>query len=187
MSPEPGPVQTAMDTSVAKAVLRDFLSSLVQPCVPPSAAKAAKVQRTLAEAWQGAATSDVLVRSRGDDLCRYQEERRCACAMRKGSREGCSFAIDRRFETQLAAFSPAARRFYVAQGMDTLLDHLRDVLQIPAAARLRKRSDQTVAVYGWSLHTSIHRRHLRPSVRVQGKQPNRWAMEEITTERQSEG
>ena len=158
MSPEPGPVQTAMDTSVAKAVLRDFLSSLVQPCVPPSAAKAAKVQRTLAEVWKGAAMSDVLVRSRGDDLCRYQEERRCACAARKGSREGCSFAIDRRFETQLVAFSPAAARFYVAQGMDTLLDHLRDVLQIPAAARLRKRSDQTVTVYGWSLHTSIHRR-----------------------------
>ena len=179
MSPEPGPVQTAMDTSVAKAVLRDFLSSLVQPCVPPSAAKAAKVQRTLAEAWQGAATSDVLVRSRGDDLCRYQEERRCACAMRKGSREGCSFAIDRRFETQLAAFSPAARRFYVAQGMDTLLDHLRDVLQIPAAARLRKRSDQTVTVYGWSLHTSIHRRPPSVCVRVHGKQPNRWAMEEL--------
>ena len=157
-------MQTAMDTSVAKAVLRDFLSSLVQPCVPPSAAKAAKVQRTLAEVWKGAATSDVLVRSRGDDLCRYQEERRCACAMRKGSREGCSFAIDRRFETQLAAFSPAARRFYVAQGMDTLLDHLRDVLQIPAAARLRKRSDQTVAVYGWALDTSPSVRPLpRPS------------------------
>ena len=66
----------------------------MQPCVPPSVAKAAKVQRTLAEVWKGAATSDVLARSRGDDLCRYQEERRCACASRKGSREGCSFAVD---------------------------------------------------------------------------------------------
>jgi hypothetical protein len=54
-------------------------------------------ERTLAEVWKGAATSDVFARSRGDYLCRYQEERRCACASRKGSREGCSFAM--RFET----------------------------------------------------------------------------------------
>ena len=142
-------MQTAMDASVAKAVLRDFLSSLVQPCVPPSAAKAAKVQRTLAEVWKGAATSDVLARSRGDDLCRYQEERRCACASRKGSREGCSFAVDRRFETQLVAFSPAAARFYVSHGLDTLLGHLREVLQMPASAILQRRVDQVV-IYGWS-------------------------------------
>ena len=148
MSPEPGPVQTAMDTSVAKAVLRDFLSSLVQPCVPPSAAKAAKVQRTLAEAWQGAATSDVLVRSRGDDLCRYQEERRCACAMRKGSREGCSFAIDCRFEKELAQFSPAAVRHYVSRGLDAMLLDLKEVLRIPKSAKLQKRSEKVV-LYGW--------------------------------------
>lgn len=140
-----------MDTSIAKSVLRDFLSTLVRPCVPPAVRTAKGVQRTLHEAWWSADTIDVLARSRRDDLCRYQEERRCACAARKGRRGGCSFAIDRRFEAQLVAFSPAAARFYVAQGLDTLLNHLRGVLQIPAAARLRERSDQTVVIYGWAL------------------------------------
>jgi hypothetical protein len=147
-SPEYGPVQTAMDASVAKAVLRDFLSSLVRPCVPPSAAKAAKVQRTLAEVWKGAEVGDVLARSRGDDLCRFQVERRCACATRKGSREGCSFAIDCRFEKELAQFSPAAVRHYVSRGLDAMLLDLKEVLRIPKSAKLQKRSEKVV-LYGW--------------------------------------
>jgi len=107
------------------------------------------VQRTLSEAWRGTAASDVLRRSRHDDLCRYQAERRCGCAPRKGSRDGCFFAIDGRFETQLAAFSPAGARFYISHGLDTLLGHLREVLQIPPNAKLMRRPDRVV-VYGWS-------------------------------------
>ena len=146
----PGPRLTLMDADIAKAVLRDFLSNCLRPCVPPTApAKPSKVQRTLSEAWHGTATSDVLRRSRHDDLCRYQAERRCGCAPRKGSRDGCSFAIDGRFETQLAAFSPAGARFYISHGLDTLLGHLREVLQIPPNAKLMRRPDRVV-VYGWS-------------------------------------
>jgi hypothetical protein len=146
----PGPRLTLMDADIAKTVLRDFLSSHLRPCVrPPGPAKPSKVQRTLSEAWRGTAASDVLRRSRHDDLCRYQAERRCGCAPRKGSRDGCFFAIDGRFETQLAAFSPAGARFYISHGLDTLLGHLREVLQIPPNAKLMRRPDRVV-VYGWS-------------------------------------
>ena len=69
-SPESGPVQMAkMDAPVAKSVLRDFLSTFVRSCVPPPDAKPAKVQRTLAETWQSANASDVLVRSRRGEAC----------------------------------------------------------------------------------------------------------------------
>ena len=146
--PEPGPViQRVMDDSVAKATLRDFLSSIAQPCVPPMAKKA-KVQRTLLEAWQSVETSDVLTRVRCEDVCRYQAEHCCACTARKGGRDVCSFAIDRRFEKQLADFSPAASRYYVARGLDTLLVDLKEVLSIPPSATLRKQSE-SVVVYGW--------------------------------------
>ena len=147
-SPEPGPViQRGMDESVAKAALRDFLSSIARPCAPPMAKKA-KVQRTLMEAWQSVETSDVLTRVRCDDVCRYQAEHSCACAARKGSRDVCSFAIDRRFEKQLADFSPAASRHYVARGLDALLVDLKEVLCIHPSAKLRKQSGSMV-VYGW--------------------------------------
>ena len=107
------------------------------------------------EAWPAAGLAayeglrDVLRRSRHDDLCRYQAERRCGCAPRKGSRDGCFFVIDGQFETQLAAFSPAGARFYISHGLDTLLGHLREVLQIPPNAKLMRRPDRVV-VYGWS-------------------------------------
>ena len=52
-------------------------------------------------------------------------------------------------ETQLAAFSPAGARFYISHGLDTLLGHLREVLQIPPNAKLMRRPDRVV-VYGWS-------------------------------------
>ena len=146
----PGPRLTLMDEDIAKAVLRDFLSNCLRPCVPPTApAKPSKVQRTLSEAWHGTATSDVLRRSRNDELCRYQAERRCGCALRKGSRDGCRFAIDGQFQTQLEAFSPSAARFYISHGLDTLLSHLQLVLQIPPNAKLMRRPDRVV-VYGWS-------------------------------------
>ena len=75
-SPDPGPVQMAkMDAPVAKSVLRDFLSTFVRPCVPPSDAKPAKVQRTLAETWQSANASDVLVRSRRGEACPPRTQR----------------------------------------------------------------------------------------------------------------
>ena len=50
---------------------------------------------------------------------------------------------------KLAAFSPAGARFYISHGLDTLLGHLREVLQIPPNAKLMRRPDRVV-VYGWS-------------------------------------
>ena len=152
MSAAPKPVDPApraMDASVAKEALRDFLRSFVRPCASASAKAPVKVQRTLMETWQNANTVDVLARSRCDELCRYQVERRCACVQRKGSREGCSFAIDRRFEKQLAEFSPELAGHYLSSGLDALLVDLKEALHLPREAKLRTQTDRVV-VYGFA-------------------------------------
>ena len=79
------------------------------------------------------------------------ESPRMVAECTKGSREGCRFAIDGRFEQQLAAFSPAGARFYISHGLDTLLEHLREVLQIPPSSKLMRRPDRVV-VWGFAAH-----------------------------------
>ena len=67
----PAPMATAavaaMDASLARQVLGEFLASYARPCTP-APAKAFKVQRTLKEAFGGAAASNVLQRSRRGTL-----------------------------------------------------------------------------------------------------------------------
>ena len=70
-APAPAPMATAavaaMDASLARQVLGEFLASYARPCTP-APAKAFKVQRTLKEAFGGAAASNVLQRSRRGTL-----------------------------------------------------------------------------------------------------------------------
>ena len=166
----------AMDASLARQVLGEFLASYARPCTS-APAKAFKVQRTLKEAFGGAAASNVLQRSRrgtlrvtllvshplpdgswvlpscsfslADDLQRFQQERSCYCSLRKGSRDACALLVDRQFEKELIAFSPAAARYYLEHGLPSLLLDLRAALQLPPGMAFRRRQADKVVVYGW--------------------------------------
>ena len=70
---------------------------------------------------------------------------------RKGSREGCSFAIDRRFEKQLAEFSPEVAGHYLSSGLDALVVDLKEALHLPREVQLRKQSERGVVVYGFAV------------------------------------
>jgi hypothetical protein len=80
----------------------------------------------------------------------FQRERRCYCALRKGSRDGCYFDIDRSFEKQLVDHHSEAAKFYVQRGLKVLLADVREALELPAGMALSKCSaGKFVRVYGW--------------------------------------
>ena len=85
-----------------------------------------------------------------DDVVSFQRERRCYCAHRKGSRDGCYFEVDTQFEKQLVEFHPAAAHFYVQRGLSALLVDLREAMELPTGAALSRRSQgKGVRIYGW--------------------------------------
>ena len=91
----------------------------------------------------------LLLFSLADDLQRFQQERSCYCSLRKGSRDACALLVDRPFEKELIAFSPAAARYYLEHGLPALLVDLRAALQLPPGMALRRRQADKVVVYGW--------------------------------------
>jgi len=69
--------------------------------------------------------------------------------LRKGSRDACALLVDRQFEKELIAFSPAAARYYLEHGLPALLVDLRAALQLPPGMAFRRRQADKVVVYGW--------------------------------------